>query len=139
MLKVLHSIFALCLAGIVLISTTTITVNKHYCGKLLVKTTVIKHNEGCGMEAAASKHAADGLAKQHCCNDEQLVVEGIDHLQFEKYVADSDHEPLQSLTLVNELGFDEKLDFNYKLPPYYHYKPPPLIKPIYRLHEVYLI
>lgn len=139
MLKVVQSFFTLILAVVVLFSTTTVTINKHYCGKILVKTTVIKHNEGCGMEADSNEQQSNTIEKSHCCSDEQLVIEGLDQLQFEKYGLDLDDQYVQLAASINQSGLAFIQTFTYKPPAFFHYKPPPLIKPIYRLNEVYLI
>ncbi len=138
-MKVLHQIFSFLLAFVVLYSTTTITLHKHYCNKKLVETSIYKENEGCKKLIKAKKKTCCDLFKRDCCDDEQLVFEGIDQLQFEKY----SHE-FASLYQIDlpQLYVSDNSTVEYLRnikPSYFSYRPPPLIQPIYRLGEVYLI
>jgi hypothetical protein len=138
-MKIFNHIFSFVLAIVVLFSTTTITINKHYCGKSLVKTTVITHNDGCKKHERLKSKSCCEVFKKDCCDDEQLVFEGLDHLKFEKYIPDYN----LSYDFYSEVLHAYNIDLNayVKLiePSYFNYRPPPLVKPIYSLVEVYLI
>lgn len=138
-MKVLSQIFSFLLAVVVLYSTTTITLHKHYCGKNLVKTSINIENKGCKKHVDTHKKTCCDLFKRNCCDDEQLVFEGIDHLQLEKY----SHELAFVYQIVlpqlhfAEISIVEYL--KYEKQPYLYYKPPSIVQPIYLLDEVYLI
>jgi hypothetical protein len=74
MLKVLQSFFAIFLAFVVLVSTTTITFNKHYCFKRLVKVTITSENKGCDFAESSGKLESCKIEKPDCCSDEQLTI-----------------------------------------------------------------
>ena len=65
------------MAFLVLISTFSFTVEKHYCGDFLVDVSYFGEADSCGMKM-------DGLTtkkKKNCCKDEVLKIEGQDELQ----------------------------------------------------------
>jgi hypothetical protein len=65
------------MAFLVLFSTFSFTVEKHYCGEFLVDVSYIGEAEGCGMKMEASTVSK----KKNCCKDEVHQVEGQDELQ----------------------------------------------------------
>ncbi len=67
------------LAFLMLFSTLSFTVEKHYCGDFLVDVSFTGETEGCGM--AMNKTAA--IQKKNCCKDEVHQVEGQDELQLQ--------------------------------------------------------
>lgn len=71
-------ISAILLAILVLFSTLSFTVEKHYCGDFLVDVSFTGKTEGCGMETNAP------IQKKNCCKDEVQKIEGQDKLQFHK-------------------------------------------------------
>lgn len=64
------------LAFLVLFSTLSFTVEKHYCGDFLMDISFIGAAEKCEMEAKAA------LKKKNCCKDESHKVAGQDELQL---------------------------------------------------------
>lgn len=81
MKRLVHKIASLFMAVIVLFSTMSFTIEKHYCGDFLVDISVLGNLERCEMK---SEQAAV-LQKKDCCSDEILHVEGQDELQKENY------------------------------------------------------
>ena len=88
--QTLHKIFSVSLALLVLFSTVSFTVEKHYCGDVLVDVSVFSEAENCGMEAM------EKLQKKSCCKDEVDVVEGQDELKISSF-EDLDFEQQQFL------------------------------------------
>ena len=64
------------LALLVLFSTFSFTVEKHFCGDFLMDVSFIGHADGCGMDM--EKVSAK---KKSCCKDEVHHIEGQDELQ----------------------------------------------------------
>ncbi len=81
MTRFLHKIASLFMAVIVLLSTMSFTIEKHYCGDYLVDISILGNLEKCDMK---SEQAAV-LKKKDCCSDEILHVEGQDELQKENF------------------------------------------------------
>jgi len=129
---------SIAMAFVVLFSTISYTVDMHYCGDKLVDTAIFHKAETCGMEMEQPSPVKDcSVKKKNCCNDQQLVVDGQDELQlaFDKLSID---EQLFVATFAYAYinlfeGSEEDLSS------YRYYEPPPVIKPIYKLDETYLI
>ena len=137
MKQVFHKIMSFAMAFVVFFSTMSFTVNMHYCGDTLVETAVFHKAKGCGMEM--QKPSAEGCAitKKNCCNDEQLVVDGQDELQLQvDSVSFEQHLFIASFVYTYVNGFEglDKTITSYEV-----YKPPLVIRQLYKLDETYLI
>jgi hypothetical protein len=137
MKQVFHKIMSLLMAFVVLFSTMSFTVDMHYCGDTLVETAFFHKTKGCGMEMEKPSTEGCAITKKNCCNDEQLVVDGQDELQlsgdkisFEQQVFITSFVYTYS-TLFE--GFDNKVYAFEK------YKPPLVIRQLYKIDETYLI
>lgn len=73
-------ISSLTLAFLVLFSTFSFTVEKHYCGDFLVDVSFVGKADGCGMKM----DEVLPIKKKNCCKDEVHKVEGQDKLQLNK-------------------------------------------------------
>lgn len=67
------------LALLVLVSTVSFTVDKHFCGKMLVDTAVFSEAHTCGMEMGSDGLA--GMEEDSCCKDQKIQIEGQDELK----------------------------------------------------------
>jgi hypothetical protein len=76
MKKRFSKIASFLLALLVLFSTFSFTVEKHFCGEFLMDVSFIGHAEDCGMDM--EKVSAK---KKNCCKDEVHHIEGQDELQ----------------------------------------------------------
>jgi hypothetical protein len=125
------------MAFLVLFSTTSFTVDMHYCGDTLVETALFHNIKGCGMEMKKPSTEGCAITKKNCCNDEQLVVDGQDELQVSVDKISFEQQLFVAsfvYTYVNLLeGFDNKV-FSFE-----KYKPPLVIKQLYKIDETYLI
>ncbi|MEN8766179.1 MAG: hypothetical protein ABF302_00815 [Polaribacter sp.] len=83
MKKLVFKIASISLAFLVLFSTLSFTVEKHYCGDFLVDVAYVGHADGCGMEMDARSKTT----KKSCCKDELHKIEGQDELQLSADVA----------------------------------------------------
>lgn len=83
MKKYFQKIAATVLTCLVLLSTFSFTVEKHYCGRFLVDVAVFSKAKDCGMDMRT--HSNDHkvvMNKKSCCKDEILVLEGQDELKI---------------------------------------------------------
>ncbi|NIK93462.1 hypothetical protein GZ212_14970 [Mangrovimonas sp. CR14] len=124
------------MAMVVLFSTMSFTVNMHYCGDKLVETAVFHKVKGCGMEM--EKPASDGcdITKKSCCNDKQLVVDGQDELQTIDKVSFEQQVFITSF-IYSYINLFEGIDEN--VTSYVAYKPPLVVRQIFKIDETYLI
>jgi hypothetical protein len=70
-----HKVFSVALAFLVLFSTLSITVEKHFCGDTLIDVAVFSEAKGCGMEMKS-----ETKNKKPCCKDVIEIIEGQDEL-----------------------------------------------------------
>ena len=128
---------ALVMALVVLFSTLSFTVNMHYCGDSLVETAVFQKAKGCGMDMEKPSSEGCAITKKNCCNNEQLVVKGQDELQLQidKIVFEQHTFIAAFIYAYNKLLEDlDKDNTSYEV-----YKPPLVIRQLYKLDESYLI
>ena len=128
---------SVCMAVVVLFSTTSFTMHMHYCGDTLVDKSYFVKAESCGMETPGPVLPSDcETVKKDCCSEDQLTFEGQDELK-----------PSHELSLKQQVfvatfvgAYLNLFESAEKSPDFgKHYLPPPLIKSIYKLDEVYLI
>ena len=125
------------MAFVVLFSTMSFTVNMHYCGDTLVETVVFKKAKGCGMEMQNPSRDGCSITKKNCCDDKQLAVDGQDELQlsFDKLT----FEQQQFITSFIYTYIDLFEEYNKEINSFREYKPPLVVRQIYKLDETYLI
>lgn len=134
--QILHKIFSVSLALIVLCSTLSFTIEKHFCGDTLVDVSVFAEANKCKMEALEME--LETITKAPCCKDKIDVVKGQDEL-IVKTIDDLD---------VNQQLFVATFTYSYLnlfegLPelviPHKNYSPPILVTDIQVLDQVFLI
>jgi hypothetical protein len=77
LMKFIHTIFSSLLAVLVLISSSSFTVNMHACGGKVQSVSVIEKAEACAMELDAAPTCHQSIAKKKtCCKEDQLTFEG---------------------------------------------------------------
>lgn len=124
------------MAVLVLFSTVSFTVEKHFCGDVLIDAAVFSEAQKCKMEAF--EIAQSKITKKHCCKDELEVVKGQDKLkrsQFEDITFEQQMFVVSYIySYINSLEELPKLIIPHK-----QYSPPNLIYDIQVLDEVFLI
>ena len=138
MKTIFRNITSLSLACLVLVSTLSFTVKKHYCGHFLVDVTVFSKAKDCGMEVL--HHAANQaieVKKNSCCKDEFLFLQGQDELIT---YFDQINVPQQELTIFpfynyQYFVFEQKESHILSE----EYAPPERVKDIFILYETFLI
>ena len=133
-----RNITSLLLAGLVLVSTLSFTVEKHYCGRFLVDVAVFSKAKDCGMKM--SNHTTNQnieIKKSSCCKDELVLLQGQDELT----------------TSFNQINISQQdfiifPSYNYQYVVFEQkerhilseeYAPPERVKDILILHETFLI
>jgi hypothetical protein len=79
MKNVFHKIVAIFFAQILLFSTTSFSINKHFCSDSIYSVSVLGEAEDCGMEMKSCENEESGLcsfSNESCCHDVNTVVEG---------------------------------------------------------------
>ena len=125
------------MAFVVLFSTMSFTISMHYCGDTLVETAVFHKVKGCGMEMQTPSDETCVVSKKNCCNDQQLVIEGQVELQSQVDSIPFEQQVFIASFLYTYNNLFEDLDKNVSS--YVVYKPPVVIKELYKIDEMYLI
>ncbi len=138
MKKVFQKITSALLACLVVCSTISFTVEKHYCGPFLIDTAIFTKAKNCGMSMGevADKHALK-INKKTCCTDEIIMLQGQNELKISYDWLDFSQQLFITSffhSYINIFSIPQRDDFIFV-----EYAPPDLIKDIYIIHEMYLI
>ena len=137
MKSMLHKILSIAMAFVVLLSTLSFTISKHYCGDTLVDTSLFSKAKSCGMEMQNSSNKDCSIIKKNCCSEEQQLVEGQDNLKLDFTKFYLQHKIFVNTfvyTYINLFEGITKESIHFK-----DYSPPLIVKDIHTLDEVYLI
>ena len=137
MKAILHKISAVVLTLLVVFSTVSLTVGKHFCGSTLIDVSLFSTTTKCG-DDAMTKSSQPTLKKMSCCKDVVEVISGQDEL---------DSKSLEDLTSVQK-NLLSAFVFSYerlfkprstKTLAYKDYQVPILVYDIALLDQVFLI
>ena len=137
MKQIFHKIMSLAMTFVVLFSTMSFTVNMHYCGDTLVETAIFQKAKGCGMEMEKPSTEGCSITKKNCCDDEQLAFEGQDELQLQVDKITFEQQVFIASFVYAYINLFEGLDNNVST--YERYKPPRVVRQLYKIDETYLI
>ena len=121
------------LALLVLVSTFSFTVDKHFCGNMLVDLAVFSEAETCGMEMDPEM----GLAEDSCCTNQKTAVEGQDELKISFQSLDLDQQVFLTSFTHTFINLFEGTPL--EVIPFKDYSPPLLVTDIQVLDQVFLI
>ena len=135
--SIAHKTTSILLSILVLFSTLSLTVEKHFCGNTLVDIAIFSESKKCGMEMTEMKSESQTV-KKSCCKDEIDVIEGQDDVVVKTLddLEDSQKQVLFAYTYTYLKLFEELPNLEV---PHEDYIPPKLIKDIHVLDQVYLI
>lgn len=134
--QLLHKLFSVSLALIVLFSTVSFTIEKHFCGDTLVDVSVFTEVNKCKMEALAID--TESIAKKPCCQDEIDIVEGQDELIVKAFDdIDFEQQIFVASFVYSYLNLFE--GFPQNVIPNKNYSPPNLVIDIQIVDQVFLI
>ena len=126
------------MAVLLLFSTFSFTVAKHYCGDFLVGVSYFGETKSCADELGEDDcDSPEVIKKKNCCKDEVEKIEGQDDLRnsVEKFDLEKQQFVVAFITSFNELFLPKSQEKKENL----HHVPPKLIKDLQVLHEVYII
>lgn len=124
------------LALLVLVSTFSFTVDRHYCGSFLVDQAVFSKAATCGMEMTPQA-GTSLMDDDHCCSNENITVEGQDELKISFNSMDFDQ---QLFVAAFTFSFNELFEgLPQQVIPYKNYTPPLIVKDIPVLNDTFLI
>ena len=126
------------MALLVLASTTSITVGKHFCGDILVDLALFSEAETCGMEMPEHTRGDNhSLEQDMCCSDQTIVFEGQDELKISFESLNFDQQLFLNSFTYSYLNLFEGLPQH--VVPFKYYDPPLLVSDIQILDQVFII
>lgn len=131
-----HQILASVMALLVLASTISWTVDKHFCMGRVMDISFFVHAEDCGMEEAMAD-MEDQTLQNSCCDDESFTVKGQDDLKLSWNDLDLEQQQFLAVFAQSYLDIFNPVE---ELPvPHEQYPPPILVRDIHILDQVFLI
>lgn len=137
MKSILIKISAILMTIVVLFSTMSFTFNMHYCGETLMDTAIFQKAKTCGMNMEDPLTDSCSITKKNCCSDDVLVVDGQDDLQLQIDKISFEQQVFIVSFIYTYLNLFEGLENN--TPSFEAYKPPLVVKQIFKIDETYLI
>lgn len=138
MKRTIHQVVSMAMALLLLLSTTSWKVEKHYCMGRLMDVALFLDVDDCGMEMPPMEN--DGFVVEQgnsCCDDEVIFMAGQDNLNISFEDLDSEQ---QTFLIAFAYTFQRLFEFeNTQFVPHEHYPPPQLVKDIQLLDQVFLI
>lgn len=132
-----NKICASLMAIVVLFSTLSFTLNMHYCGDTLVEIALLSKAKGCGMKMDKPSSESCTITQKNRCEDKQLSIEGQNELQLQVHKISFKQQVFIASfvnTYITLFNGDAK-DINF----FREYKPPLVVKQIFKIDETYLI
>lgn len=137
MLKTFRQIASLSLALIVMMSTLSFTISKHYCSNILVDTAIVKPAKTCGMHDNEHDKKNNHAEKESCCNDELKLVDGQDELKIS--TLDFNLDILAEISVFSLIYIYPEFYINKPDTTFNIYQPPEYKCDLLLLHQVLLI
>lgn len=126
------------MAVVVLLSTTSFAITKHFCGNTLVDTAIFSKAKTCGMEKEASvKIESCSIVKENCCSSEQILIDGQDEVQIQFDKISFEQQTFIASFIYTYINLFEGLDKNVSS--FGEYDPPLVTNQIFKIDESYLI
>ena len=131
-------IAAIILALLVLLSTFSLTIEKHFCGDFLVSVSYFGNADGCGDELDNDDCDLPSVVKsKKCCTDQTQEIEGQDDLRTTS---------IEKITLKQQFALAFAITYNnlfankkQQIVLHKNYPSPNLISNIQVLHQVFII
>ena len=125
---------------VVLFSTTSFAITKHFCGETLVDTAIFSKASTCGMESQKdilNPLPGCSIVKKDCCNDVQTLIDGQDELKLQAESITFQQQVFIASFVYSYSNLFEGLEST--VPAYEDYKSPLVSKQIFKLDQTYLI
>lgn len=133
----LHKTFSIGLAILLLVTTTSFTVQKRYCHDDLIGVSVFSHMDDCKGEEFIIR--SNHVESVKCCTDKIEVFQGQDTLKNVTEEGNSASVQVLFLTAFSYTYIDLLKGLSQNIVPFKHYLPPELSIDRQVLHQVFLI
>ncbi|WP_339706878.1 hypothetical protein [uncultured Kriegella sp.] len=133
----LHRYFSCLMAVVLLFSTTSWKVEKHYCMGHLVDVAFFVDAQDCGMDTSSESAPEATKEKKSCCDHEVIAVEGQNDAKPSFNDFDLEHQSFLVAFTHSYIGLFEPL--TTQRISHTQYIPPKIVKNIQLLDDVFLI
>ena len=134
MKKLFQKSGSLVMALVVLLSTMSFTVEKHFCGQILVDLAIFSEADTCGMHSTLIENKE---VEDQCCTEEKTIIEGQDELKVSFDQLDSPQQVFLTSFAYTYLDLFEGLP--QQVVPFKDYSPPLLVHDIQLMDQTFLI
>jgi len=136
--RFITKIASIFLASVVLFSTASFSVNKHYCCNELVDTSILGSAKTCGMKDIKTSTKKCFIEDDDdCCTTKTFIKKGNDNLMTVSLELETESFFFLQSLLYTYINLFEGLQEN--IVPFKNYTPPLISKDILVLHETFLI
>lgn len=126
------------MALLVLISTFSLTIEKHFCGDFLVDISYFGNSSDCCAQELKKSTCDTSLEqeKEKCCTDQIQQIEGQDDVN----ITSIEKITLKHFVLAFAITYNGLfVNLKKQIVPHKYYSPPNLITDIQVLHEVFIV
>lgn len=129
------------MAAVLVLSTMSFSVHKHFCGAFLVETSFIVPTHGCDMDMNVNtqlpQFSCELAAVKSCCNDVHELIQGQDTLKQDLYSVSIDSVFIAPL--VTQVHVLEDAVVTTTTSSFIPHKPPLPQRQLFLLHDSFLI
>jgi len=124
------------LALLVLVSTFSFTIDKHFCENFLVDHAIFSMATSCGMDMD-SHSGTDSMDQDNCCTNQSISVNCQDELKTSFQMPDLNQQLFLTAFTYSYINLFEGLP--QQVNPFKYYTPPLIVKDIPVLNDTFLI
>lgn len=127
--------FSIFMAILLLCSTISFTIQKHFCGNELIDVAMFSKVDNCGMDMDTMMAS---IEKKHCCKEEIVIIKGQDKLKTTSF-EDWHFDPQIVLASFVYSSINPFEGLPKRVSPHKDYSPPNLFADRQILHQVFII
>ena len=123
---------------VITISSSGFDMNQHLCGGKVKSKAIILHADKCDFEKAPlcqNKNHESSINRTPCCQDQHSFLKQV----LDTEIITIDFQPFDYMAYISPTTWNSLIKENYTTPSFNHYRPPPLIKDIAILHQIFLL
>jgi len=138
-MKLFHKLISVILSIIILISTSSFAVESHYCGDMLIDSSIFGKASNCMCEKIESDNHSykTEINMGDCCKEKIIVHDGNDEIQKTQFQLTSENNLFLQSYFYSYINLFEGLE--NRIVPFKAYSPPLLVTDLQVIYESFLI
>jgi len=138
-MKLFHKTISVILSIIILISTSSFAIESHYCGDMLIDSSLFGKASNCMCEKVESDNHSDKteIDVGDCCKEKVIVHDGNDEIQKTQFQLTLENTLFLQPYFYSYINLFEGIE--YRIAPFKGYSPPLLVTDLQVIHESFLI